>query len=127
MKEKFRYTSTWAIILAAMCILIYYSKEYISHNELLFSKEDSFIISIIFILILIVLIILGYLSYQIHEIKKAIDEMAEEMSTIEGNISETNCTQFIHIMDMLNKISGRKVSYEKKSNVESDEEMDRKK
>lgn len=123
-KEKLRYAGTWIAVISALGVLAYYSIEYIKHNELVFSKEDSFILKLIFILFLIVSLALAYLSYQIHKIRKAIETMAEEMSTIEDNISETSCTQFIQVMDMLNKISGRKISYEKESYVPPDSEMD---
>lgn len=123
-KEKLRYISTWLIVLLALGVLGYYSLAYINHNQLVFSKEDSFILLAITILFLTVILIAAYLSYEIHKNRKLIELIAMEMSEIEDNIIDTNCTQFIQIIDMLNKVSGRKTSHEKESNVPSDSEMD---
>ena len=55
-KEKLRYAGTWIAVISALSVLVYYSIEYVKHNELVFSEEDSFILKLIFILFSIITI-----------------------------------------------------------------------
>lgn len=122
-KESLRYFLIIVLAALATLVLVYYSFEYINHNELNFSKEDSFILFLIVLLFSFVIIAAVYLNYRCNCLINLVKELQEEMADMEDNLITTDSTQYYTIIGMLDNIA-RGQNNEKKSAVSSDQKMD---
>lgn len=82
---SFKYIGALGLASFTIISLCYYAKCYFATYELVFTKEDSFILFTLFIFIMLITIMFLYLLYSNYKLKSLLIRILEEIANSEDN------------------------------------------